>query len=166
VKKVETERLILRHLRGEDFAEYARLMADPVVMRFMGAGVPMTREQAWRSLAGVLGHWKLRGYGLWALEEKATGKLVGRAGLLRPEGWPGLEVGWMVDPARWGEGFATEAGRAALSFAFEEVGADHVISLIHPQNRASIRVAEKLGERFESWHEMGGKRIAVYGLAR
>jgi hypothetical protein len=100
----------------------------------------------------MLGHWQLRGYGMWALIEQATGRLIGRAGLYNPEGWPGLEAGWLLARDRWGRGFATEAGRAVLTYAFTHLSADHVISLIHPANTASIRVAERLGERLErSW---------------
>ena len=94
-----------------------------------------------------LGHWQIRGYGLWAAEEKQSGALIGRIGLYRPEGWPGLEVGWLVARERWGEGFATEGARAALDYAFTVLGEPRAISAIAPENAASIRVAEKLGLR-------------------
>ena len=71
---------------------------------------------------------------------------MGRIGLWNPKGWPGLEVGWLLARSRWGEGLATEGGRRALAWAFDMLAADHVISLIRPENVASIRVAEKLGE--------------------
>lgn len=162
--EMETERLRLRAFRGDDFEDYARFMGDAETMRFI-FGEPLDREKAWRSLAGVLGHWQLRGFGLWALEEKGTGALVGRAGLIQPEGWPGLEAGWLIDRRRWGEGFATEAARKALDFAFESLRAEHIISLIHPKNKASIRVAEKIGESFEGRTALHGKEVAVYGVS-
>jgi RimJ/RimL family protein N-acetyltransferase len=134
-------------------------------MRHVG-GSALTRDEAWRSLGYVLGHWQVRGFGLYAAEEKATGALVGRVGLYQPDGWPGLEVGWLVDRARWGEGFATEGGAAALDHAFEQLGAQRVISVIEPPNTASIRVAEKLGERFRERIQLQGRQVLVYGIAR
>jgi RimJ/RimL family protein N-acetyltransferase len=162
---LDTPRLRLRQFVEADLDEYARITADPEVMRYVG-GAPLSRDEAWRSLGYILGHWKIRGYGLWAAEEKASGALVGRIGLYRPEGWPGLEVGWLVDRARWGEGFAPEGGAAAMAHAFEGLGAKRLISVIEPGNAASVRVAEKLGERFEREQPLQGKRVHVYAIER
>ena len=142
------------------------MYADPEVMRFLEDGRPLDRAAAFRSMAVHLGHWQLRGYGQWALEDRATGGLVGRAGLWQPEGWPGLEVGWLLERGSWGRGFATEAGRAAIDYAFRELGARKVISLIRPDNRASIRVAERLGESYRETIEIAGARASIYGLDR
>ena len=161
---LETERLRLRPFREEDLEAYAAIVADPETMMFMGG--PRDRARAWADIAWCLGHWTLRGYGLWAAEEKASGALVGRIGLLNPEGWPGLEVGWLMARQNWGRGLATEGGRASLAYAFEALGAKHVISLIRPGNTASIRVAEKLGERPERSVELFGEETLVYGIAR
>jgi RimJ/RimL family protein N-acetyltransferase len=152
---LETARLKLRQF-GEP---------DPEVMRYVG-GKPLSRDEAWRSLGYILGHWKIRGYGLWAAEEKSSGALVGRIGLYRPEGWPGLEVGWLVDRARWGEGFASEGGAAAMAHAFERLHAKRLISVIEPGNAASIRVAEKLGEHFLREQQLQGKRVRIYAIER
>ena len=162
--ELETERLRLRQFRPDDLDDYARITADGEVMRYIGDGAPYTREEAWRSLSHLIGHWELRGFGLWAAEEKRSGALVGRIGLYQPEGWPGLEVGWLVDRARWGQGFAGEGGAAALRFAFETLKPERLISIIQPANAASIRVAEKLGERFLEESELGGKPVAIYGI--
>ena len=116
----------------------------------------------WRSVAGALGHWVLRGYGLYAVEEKATGAFIGRIGLINPEGWPGLEAGWLLGRQHWGHGFATEGARAVVRMAYEALAATHVISLIRPENLASIRVAEKLGAIRESTIEMLGARAHIY----
>jgi len=118
IPELETERLRLHAFRNEDLDAYAAMCADPEVMRYLGTGVTLSREDAWRSMASFLGHWALRGYCMWALEEKATGDLVGRAGFLNPEGWPGFELGWTLGRSYWGRGFATEAARRALDFAF------------------------------------------------
>lgn len=91
---LETERLVLRGWRPEDFEFYAVHMADPEVTRFI---TPLpTRADAWRNMATVVGHWVLRGYGFWAVERKEDGILLGRVGLWSPEGWPGIEVGWAL----------------------------------------------------------------------
>jgi RimJ/RimL family protein N-acetyltransferase len=165
--RLETDRLVLRPFLAEDFESFARMCADREVMRYINDGRALTRGEAWRALAMFAGHWGLRGYGQWAVVEKATGAFIGRAGLWNPEGWPGLEVGWFFDRARWGHGFATEAGLAALDWAFRVLGAERVISVIHPKNVASIRVAERLGERFERAMVLdGGIEVVVYGRRR
>ena len=159
---LQTPRLVLRHFRGEDLDAYAAMTADAETMRHIGPGKPLTRGEAWRSIAGMLGHWELLGYGMWALERKGDGVFVGRAGFLNPPGWPGFEIGWMVGREHWGRGYATEAARVALDFAFRELGRDRVVSLIRPDNARSIRVAEKLGERPAGEVELLGGKALVY----
>jgi RimJ/RimL family protein N-acetyltransferase len=163
---LESERLILRMLREDDFEQYANMCADVEVMRFLGDGKALNRFEAWRQMAMIVGHWQLRGYGIWAVEERDTGDLVGRIGFFNPEGWPGFELGWVLGRAHWGRGYATEAARRALTYAFTEMKRDHVISLIAPENRASIRVAERLGEKVEGRTELFGHEVLVYGIER
>jgi RimJ/RimL family protein N-acetyltransferase len=162
---IETGRLVLRMFRESDTGAYAEMMGDAEVVRFLGGKV-MSRQEAWRNMAMVLGHWHLRGYGFWAVEERASGALVGRVGCWRPEGWPGLEVGWTLRRAHWGRGYATEAARASLEHAFTTLDEAHVISLIDPNNTSSIRVAERLGERPEGEWEVFGIKVVVYGIDR
>jgi RimJ/RimL family protein N-acetyltransferase len=149
IPSLQTDRLILRGLRDDDLDAYAAMYADPEVMRYLEDGHPLGRGAAWRSMAVHLGHWSMRGYGQWGLEHRGTGEFVGRAGLWQPEGWPGLEVGWILARPHWGQRYATDAGRAAIAYAFEHLAARHVISLIRPENHASVRVAERLGESYE-----------------
>ena len=101
---IETERLLLRPFRASDWAPYAAMCADAEVMRYLGTGTTLSREDAWRAIAGMLGHWQLRGYGMWALESRESGALVGRAGFLDPPGWPGFELGWVLAREHWGQG--------------------------------------------------------------
>ena len=112
------------------------------------------------------GHWALRGYGMWVAEEVETGRFVGRVGLHYPEGWPGREVGWALAREFWGRGLAYEAARAAIRHAFEELGWQEVISLVHPGNQRSIELALRLGERFQGSVEIRGLPHNLYRLGR
>lgn len=140
---VETERLVMRGWTQGDFDAYAASNADAEVQRFLGG--PQDREQSWRSLAAHIGHWRLRGYGQWALERRDDGRVIGRAGLWNPEGWFGVEVGWKLDRDAWGNGYATEAAAASLEWAWRNLDVDRVLSVIAPENEASLRVARRLG---------------------
>jgi RimJ/RimL family protein N-acetyltransferase len=160
---LETPRLRLRPLADADLDGYAAMCSDPEVMRFLG-GETLSREDAWRQMAMLAGHWQLRGYGMWALEEKATGRFAGRVGPHFPEGWPGREVGWALARPFWGRGYAFEAARASIDFAFARLGWERVISLIHSDNARSIRLAERLGERFAGTVTVRGVEARVYEL--
>jgi len=162
---LETDRLKLRMFREDDFEAYAKLTADPEVMRFIG-GKTFDRLEAWRGMAFMVGHWHLLGYGHWAVEEKSTGNLMGRIGFLNPAGWPGFELGWTLAREYWGRGYATEGARRALQYGFEELDRSHIISLIHPDNNASIRVAERLGEKVEGTTHLLGHDVLIYGIDR
>jgi RimJ/RimL family protein N-acetyltransferase len=162
---LETERLILRMFREQDFEDYTRITADADVMRFLG-GKTLDRMETWRHMAFIVGHWYFRGYGIWAVEEKASGKVIGRIGFINPEGWPGFELGWTLGKEYWGRGYATEGARRALEFGFNELDRSHIISLIHPDNKASIRVAERLGEKIEGKTELLGHEVLIYGIDR
>jgi len=142
------------------------LDSDVEVMRYIGTGVTQTRAEAWRSMASFLGHWQLRGYGMWAVERRDTRELVGRVGFINPEGWPGFELGWMLRRASWGRGYATEAARRLLDHAFTDMKRERVISLIRAANAPSIRVAERLGERLDGRAEIFGQDALVYAIDR
>lgn len=150
--RIETERLILRAHRLPDMNACATLWADPTVTRYIG-GRPFTREEVWARLLRYTGHWPLLGYGYWAIEEKGTGEFVGELGfadcrrdLGRPlEGTP--EIGWVLATSQHGRGYATEAVRAVLGWGDANLGVTRTICLIHPDNLASIRLAEKFGYR-------------------
>lgn len=164
---LETERLRLRPFRGSDIDEYAALYADPEILRYLGSGPePWDRGRSWRHLAFVLGHWQLAGSGTWALEHRETGAFVGTVGFSEPEGWPGFELAWTLAPRWWRQGYATEGARAALEYAFAVLGRSRVISLIHPENRASIRVAERLGMRREGRMVHLGQERLLYVAER
>lgn len=145
IPHLETDRLILRAMRAEDFEAWASFCADPEVVRYLW-GEPQPRSDAWRAMAMTLGHWALRGYGMWAVERKSDGAFMGRVGMLNPEGWPGLEVGWTLGRTFWGQGYATEAALASMRYAFLTQPVDRIISCIDPENKASQAVALRVGE--------------------
>lgn len=161
---IETERLALRAFKNSDLEPYYEMMAEPDITRYLMSGEPMSRHDAWRSIATLAGHWMLHGYGQWALEEKASGRFVGRCGIIEPEGWPQQEIGWVLHKNAWGKGYATEAAKAALQYAFEEMKLDKIISLIQPGNQGSVKVAERIGETYEKRIEIFGKQADVYSL--
>jgi RimJ/RimL family protein N-acetyltransferase len=142
------------------------MCADPEVMRYVSHGGILSREDAWDEMAALAGHWHLRGYGMWVVEERETGDFVGRVGLHYPEGWPDHEVAWALARPFWGKGYASEAARAALDEAFGRLGWPRVISLIDPANTRSIRLAARLGERFDGEELVYGRRVKVYALLR
>jgi RimJ/RimL family protein N-acetyltransferase len=165
IPTLETARLRLRRPGEQDLDRLAQMFADPRYMRFLGDGRTADRAEAWRALAGALGHWALRGYGFFAVEERSSGRFIGWTGLLHPEGWPGIEIAWGFASACWGQGFATEAAERVRDDAFDRLRLPRLVSLIHPENAASIRVATGIGERFERAIEFHGRMLQLYAMA-
>jgi RimJ/RimL family protein N-acetyltransferase len=165
IPTLETPRLRMRGFTEADFPAYRTLVANPEVMRFLGDGRPLSEIDAWRQLATIIGHWALRGFGLWAVEERDTGAFVGRVGLLEPGGWPGFEVAYTIAPRVWGRGYAQEAAGAALQFARAELGRTEIISIIRPDNLASVRVATALGATRSHAIEFFGASSDIYKYA-
>ncbi len=114
----------------------------------------MDRARAWRHMAALVGHWTLRGYGIWAVEEKGSQEFVGSIGLWFPEGWPELELGYWLVPEAHGKGYATEAGMKSRDYAFDQLGAKTLVSYIDPTNEPSKKVAERLGAGYEKTIEL------------
>ena len=162
IPELTTARLRLRAFRESDLDAYAAIMADPEVTRFLGTPEPMSRAEAWRQMAMFLGHWVLRGFGLWATEELETGRLIGRIGCHYPEGFPGFEVGYTLAREAWGRGYAREGAAAALAYARDVLHRSDIISLIRPDNMRSIRVAESFGAVRAETVEFFGAPSVVY----
>jgi RimJ/RimL family protein N-acetyltransferase len=158
--RIETERLILRDWRESDLDAFAAFWADEEAAHFVG-GVK-TRSDSWRALAMQVGHWSLRGYGLFALEDKASGEFAGWAGPYAPEGWPEPEIGWALAKKFHGRGFATEAALASRDYAYRTLGWTTAISLIDPKNVASQRVAARLGATRDGTFNLRGAEVDVY----
>ena len=140
---LETDRLILRVPRAEDFDAFAEMQAIPDAARFIGGHV--TRAEAWRRFLWQPGAWLIQGFGMFGVIEKASGLWMGQIGPWKPEGWPGNEVGYAFHPRAWGKGYATEAGAAAIDWAFANLGWDDIIHCIDPGNIASQNVAKRFG---------------------
>ncbi len=145
IPELETDRLILRGYRLDDLDRVHEIFSHEEVARFVMGGKPASREQAWKLMALALGHWDLMGYGLWAIVEKQSGVLIGEVGIQFPVGFPHAEVGWSLDRAFWGAGFATEAAREAIRFGFDQLKLEYLISLIADDNLSSQKVAQRLG---------------------
>ena len=146
---LETPRLILRAHVPKDFDFVAAMWAEPEVVRFIGEGVPLSRNDTWLKFLRFPGHWSLTGFGSWAIEEKASGTLIGEVGFIERNlpadnplaGVP--ELGYAVVPSAAGKGYTTEAAQRALVWGREHFGPARVITVIKPGNDASVRVAEK-----------------------
>ena len=147
-------------------AAFCELSQDPEVVRYVGDRRVPTLQEAWRAIAGWIGHWALRGYGQWAIEERTSGQLIGRAGIINPAEWPGPEVGYLLGKARWRHGYATEAARAAMDWGFQEIEFDDLVSLIDPANAPSIAVAKRLGETLRGETDLWGHALLIYGITR
>ena len=142
---LETPRLLLRHPSAEDFDAFAAFCADPEAMQFLGGAIP--RPVAWRAWAMLAGAWQIRGYSMFSVIEKASGRWIGRIGPWMPEGWPGTEVGWGIVRGVQRTGYGKEAATAAIDYAFSQLGFETVIHCIDPGNAPSIALASSLGSR-------------------
>ena len=140
---IETERLILRPPRLDDLDPMAEMMADEETARYIGGVQP--KSMVWRSLMTIAGAWSLTRVALFSVVEKSSGRWIGRVGPWHPYGWPGTEVGWALRRDAWGHGYALEAARAAMGYAFETLAWPDVIHCISPGNTRSMRLAERLG---------------------
>ncbi|NQE61948.1 GNAT family N-acetyltransferase [Caulobacter sp. RHG1] len=140
---LETARLILRPPIQPDLDGWAELMADPVAARFIGGQQP--RSIAWRMMATIAGSWALKGFGMFSVLDKASGRWLGRIGPWVPEGWPGTEVAWGLLPNAQGKGYAAEAATATIDWAFDHLGWTEVIHCIDPENTPSEKAAARLG---------------------
>ncbi|MGJ3263778.1 MAG: GNAT family N-acetyltransferase [Salinarimonas sp.] len=160
IPRLETERLVLRAWREADFEPFAAFYADAESARHVG-GVD-DRIGAWRRMASYAGHWQLRGYGFWALEETASGSFVGYCGLWFPEGWPEPEIGWGLMPAFRGRGYVIEAARRVRDHAYRDLGWTTLISSIDPDNHASARVAQRLGARRDGTFDLRGEVMGIW----
>lgn len=147
---LETARLVLRPIEAADLPAYAAMLAHEPTVRFLG-GATLSREEAWRKLLMCPGQWAWLGYGYWAVERKADGRMIGQLGFadFKRDIEPGIEgvpeMGWAFHLDVAGQGYASEAAAAALEWIDEALAPPEIVAIVDEQNLASIRVAEKAG---------------------
>ncbi|QWG18339.1 GNAT family N-acetyltransferase [Bradyrhizobium sediminis] len=165
---IETPRLILRQWRSADIAPYTAMLADPPTARFITVdGKPVLDEMTgWRHTVVMAGHWTLHGAGMFAVEEKSSGRFAGRVGPWFPPAWPGFEVGWGIASEFRGKGYAAEAARASIDWAFATFELDRIIHCIDRENVASQGVAKRLGAAPEREIELFGHLADVWVTRR
>jgi RimJ/RimL family protein N-acetyltransferase len=145
IPTLTTPRLILRALRADDLDAFAAMNANPEVTRYLGSGQTLTRAQTWDLMARMLGQWALRGYGFFAVVEAASGRFIGRSGVLHPLSWTEPELAYGLDQPYWGKGYATESTITLRDWAFATLGVTRIASYIRPDNAASAAVLRRMG---------------------
>lgn len=154
--RIETDRLVLRAWRKEDFRPYHAILREPAVYRHFGPE-PASVEDCWRRLTSAIGNWQLNGFGTWGVERRSDGKLIGNVGLfqawrdLEPEFGEEPEMGWIMATEAHGQGYASEACQAVLQWAEANLDPTPFWAIIAPANEPSLKLAERLG--FERVHE-------------
>ncbi|MBA3321169.1 MAG: GNAT family N-acetyltransferase [Pyrinomonadaceae bacterium] len=164
--EIETARLRLRLFTDDDLNDLTLLLGDPDVMRYLGveAGQTHSREETRPILGNLIGGWRRRGFGRWAVMHKESGHLIGLCGLRQLDG--DIELVYMLAKAYWGRGYAREAARANLRFGFEELGLKRIVAITRPENLASQRVMESIGMRHEREGRYYGVAAICYAIAR
>jgi RimJ/RimL family protein N-acetyltransferase len=142
IPTIETRRLILRGPEPQDYPDFKATFTS-YRARFMGG--PLNAYESWMLYAAEIGHWNIRGYGMWMIHDKDTDKTYGMAGGWKPSLWPEAEIAWVIWPDAAGHGFALEAADAARSYLYGHLGWGGAVSYIDPKNLDSIRLAERLG---------------------
>ena len=160
-EQIESERLILRVFKEEDWRDLHALYSDAECTKYTIQRT-LTEGESWRTMAGMIGHWYLRGYGPYAVEEKSTGKVLGPVGLWYPNDWPEPEIKWAISRSFWRKGYASEAARAVKKMAAKYIPETSLISLIFSENEASKKVANTLGAKFEKEIDFRGIKAHIY----
>jgi ribosomal-protein-alanine N-acetyltransferase len=166
---IETPRLTLRPFTLADAPDHARLYADPEVTRFLGGGPfdpAVIPERSRRTVERFARHWVERGWGVWAVRLRETGRFIGQCGLQPLPGTGDVELLYALARDQWGRGLATEAGAAALRHGFAALGLPRIVAVTRPEHLASRAVMEKLGMRYEGPREVYGVQAVCYALSR
>jgi RimJ/RimL family protein N-acetyltransferase len=172
VNSVETARLLMRVPELSDAEALMGIFWDPEVVERKQVTLrepPGGLDRALKNTGEMVAQWELRGYGYWSVIEKTSGDVIGCVGFFDPPGdWPGVDLGWLIHRSRWGHGFATEAATAALAWVWQYTQLDRIVSLIAPHDLRSIRIATKIGQRFEraDVDPVHGEPVHVYTIAR
>lgn len=161
-KSIFTERLILRRFKDEDTEPFYDIMKKPIVTKYLGSGEGKTWEDVKRILNSFEKHWTEKGYGVFAVEEKESGKLMRYSGLRFLEEAGKTEIMYAFDDEFWGKGFATEAAEKVMKYAKENTELSDLIALAYPENIGSKRVIEKIGFEYIDQREFFGHILNYY----
>ncbi len=142
IPTLETRRLVLRGPEPGDYPNFKATFSS-YRSRFMGG--PLNAYETWMLYAAEIGHWNIRGYGMWMIHDKVTDETYGMAGGWFPAAWPERELAWIIWPDKAGHGYALEATHAARRYFYDQLGWEGAVSYIDPKNLDSIRLAERLG---------------------
>jgi RimJ/RimL family protein N-acetyltransferase len=160
-RRIETSRLVLREFVHQDWRALHEHYSDLECTKFTFRRA-LSEGESWRAMASMVGHWQLRGYGPYAVEEKSTSTVIGTAGLWYPNDWPEPEIKWALSRKHWGKGFASEAVRSVQAMALLHAPELRLISLIHSENTLSINLAVAVGAHLENTVEFRGGTWHVY----
>ncbi len=160
-EQLESERLILRQFQDADWHDLHKYYSDETATAFTFKRA-LTEGETWRTMCGMIGHWQVRGYGPYAVVDKSTDRVLGTVGFWYPNDWPELEIKWGLARQYWGKGFAKEAATLVHATGRGHLPDHALLSLIHPDNKASIGVALAIGARLESSVEYEGEPHGIY----
>ncbi|MGO8814085.1 MAG: GNAT family N-acetyltransferase [Terriglobia bacterium] len=163
---LETDRLRFATWVKEDWLEFRKLTADPLVVRYITTGEPWPDERVQEFVARQCENWEKHHICLWKLLPKDSDALIGICGLQHLAGTPDVEIGWWLAPSHWGKGLATEAARQALAYGFEVSNIERIVAIAQSANRDSLRVMDRIGMRFEREAIHKGIRVVLYAIER
>ncbi|MEH1870883.1 GNAT family N-acetyltransferase [Nostoc sp.] len=166
--EIETTRLLLRPYTHQDLDELAPILSNPAVMRYSSRGpIPkdQVKEVTQQTLQNFITHWQQHRFGVWAVVEKATAKLIGHCGLNFLPNSPEVEVLYRLDEAYWNQGIASEAAKASLRYGFEKVKLDRIVAITLPEHTASRRVMEKCGLKYEKNAQFYNLDVVYYAVS-
>ncbi|OPX54177.1 Protein N-acetyltransferase, RimJ/RimL family [Oceanospirillum multiglobuliferum] len=159
--QIETERLMLRQFKEEDWKDLHHYYASAQATKFT-VGRAFTEGETWRAMCSMVGHWQIRGYGPYAVEEKSSGTVLGIAGFWYPNDFPSPEIKWALAPAHWGKGYASEAARAVQKVGLQYLPDISLISFINADNSPSIQLALAIGATLEKEVQFRGSNWHIY----
>jgi RimJ/RimL family protein N-acetyltransferase len=166
IPTLQTPRLVLRAFTEEDVDPMHQILSGEGVLRYFPPTDPLPRDRVHKMVLGLLRHWDERDYGLWAVESRPEGELMGRCGLQYLAELDEVEIDFILGRPFWGQGFGTEAARASVRYGFEELGLARVVGIAHVENRASQGVLEKLGMALVEQREFFGIPCYHYAVER
>jgi len=163
---LETDRLRFATWSEEDWIEFRKIATDPLVVRYLGTGVPWPDERIREFVDRQCENWEKEGFCLWKLLPKDKDTLIGICGLQRLGDSPDVEIGWWLAPSHWGQGLATESALQAMAYGFEVANLERIVAIAQAANRDSLRVMDKIGMQFEREGVHKGIRVVVYTITR